>query len=222
MDKADICAEKAMNTLSEGAMYAIILVAKHLKNGAFWGFTTVSDAREHESAIKSDPSIRARLIGKKDCIIEVDPSYIVKNIMLVGSDIFTKEDIDKMQYNMGSATTEFVKFLLNKGIAQEGFGSTIGIYCVNNVSTIAYKGVSYPAFRLNMEKTLQLLSQYGYYIKVKGKFIPAYDALRCGSALWESTQLSPTKTGVFINIKSGFSKARLNELKHAFDARYKK
>ena len=219
--KSEAYAEKALNTLPEGVVYTTVLVAKHLKNGAFWGFTDVRDVQEHAEAIKQDPNITARKIGSKDCIIEINPQYIVQNLMSVGNDIFTKGDMDKMQENMASAVVEFEKFLVNKGINREGFGSTIGIYCINNVTTISYKGVSFPALRLNMEKALHIMSQYGYMVKVGGKFIPAADAVKCGSALWESAKLSPTKTGVFIDIKSGFSSAQLKELKRIMEARYK-
>lgn len=214
-------AKRAIDTLSEGTIYATVLIAKHLKNGAFWGFTDVRDVQEHAEAIKQDPYITARKIGSKDCIIEINPQYIVQNLMSVGDDIFTNGDMDKMQENMASAVIEFEKFLVNKGIQREGFGSTIGIYCINNVTTISYKGVSFPAFRLNMEKALHIMSQYGYMVKVGGKFISASEAMKSGSALWESAKLSPTKTGVFIDIKSGFSSTQLKELKRIMEARYR-
>lgn len=211
--KADAYAAKALQSLPEGVIYTIVLVAKHLKNGVFWGFTTVDDVVKHEEAIRKDPNIVARKISARDCIIEISPNYIVQNLVSVGNDIFSKGDIDKMQSNMASAVVEFEKFLLNKGIQKEGFGSTIGIYCVNNVTTISYRGVSYPAFRLNMEKTLQLLSKYGYYVKVKGKFVPAIEAMRSGALMWDSAKLSPTKTGVFIDIKSSLPASELKKMK---------
>lgn len=221
-DKATALAKKALETMSPGALYAFTVVAKNLKTGVFWGFTDLNSIKEHVSEIKSDQNLKVRKVSEKDCIVEVQPDYVLKNIVTVASDAFSQQDLAKMQKNMGEAVVAFEKFLYNKGIAQEGFGSTIGIYCVNNVTSISYKGMAFPAFRLNMEMTLNLLAECGYLIKVGGQFVPATQAMQAGEALWRSTKFSPTKTGIFINVKSGYTKDQLKEVKKRLDAKYGK
>lgn len=220
-EKANELAKKALESMTPGALYAFQIVARNLKNGVFWGFTDIASVKQHADDIKSDKNIKARKISDRDCIIEVQPDYVMKNIVSVAPDAFSRQDLAKMQDNMGKAVVEFEKFLVNKGISQQGFSSTIGIYCTNNVTMIAHKGVSFPAFRLNMEMTLNILAECGYYVKVNGSFVSASEAMKRGQELWNSTMLSPTKTGVFINIKSGYSAAMLKELKKNLDARYK-
>lgn len=221
-DKATALAKKALETMSPGALYAFTVVAKNLKTGMFWGFTDLNSIKEHISEIKSDSNLKVRKVSEKDCIVEVQPDYVLKNIVTVAPDAFSQQDLAKMQKNMGEAVVSFEKFLCNKGIAQEGFGSTIGIYCVNNVTSISYKGMAFPAFRLNMEMTLNLLAECGYLIKVGGQFVPATQAMQAGEALWRSTKFSPTKTGIFINVKSGYTKDQLKEVKKRLDAKYGK
>lgn len=220
-DKATQLAHKAVEAMSPGALYAFVVVAKNLKTGVFWGFTDLNSVKEHVNEIKSDPNLKVRKVGEKDCIVEVQPDYVLKNIVTVAPDAFSQQDLNKMQKNMGEAYVQFEKFLCNKGIAQEGFGSTIGIYSTNNVTSISYKGIAFPAFRLNMEMALNILAECGYLVKVGGQLVPAQQAMQMGEALWKSTKFSPTKTGIFINIKSGLSSAQLKEVKKCIDARYK-
>lgn len=218
--RADEAAKKAMESMTPGALFAFQLVAKNLKNGVFWGFTTMDNVRQHADDIRSDSNIRARKVGQKDCIVEVIPEYIFNNIVSILPDAFSPEDVRRMQENMGSATVEFEKFLINKGITNPGFGATIGIYSTNNVTSISYKGYAYPAFRLNMDMALNLLAQNGYAVKVGGTFTNAVNALNAQQQLWESTQLSPTKTGVFINIRSTYSAEQLKQRKAEMKKKY--
>lgn len=215
--KAHESARKAAESLSDGALYAICTVAKNIKNGAFWGFTDMKSAKEHVDTIKNDPNIRVKRLGDS-VVVEVSPQYLVQNIRSVDPNIFSKEDMDKMQSNMASAVVEFEKFLLNKGISKPGFGATIGIYSTNNVTNIAVKGVSFPAFRLNIEKTMQLLAKYGYQVKVGGSFMPAAEAMQ-SPKLWDSIKISPTKTGAFINIRSTASPEQLKSMKKQVEGR---
>lgn len=220
-DKATQAAHRAIASMSPGALYAFLVVAKNLKTGVFWGFTDIKSVQEHASDIKGDPNVKVRKVGEKDCIVEIQPDYVINNIVNVAPESFSQQDLAKMQKNMGEAYVQFEKFLCNKGIAQEGFGSTIGIYCTNNVTAIAYKGIAFPAFRLNMEMTMNILAECGYMVKVEGQFVPAQQAMQMGEKLWKSTKFSPTKTGIFINIKSGLSSAQLKELKKQIDKKYK-
>lgn len=219
-NKAEESAKRAVESLSGGTLYAIQCVAPNIRNGAFWGFVSKKEALEHQKSISEDSNLRARLIGNNDVIIEVSPQYLLKNIIAVAPDVFTQKDIDIMNENMASAVVEFEKFLINKGISTAGFGSTVGIYCVNKVTSIAYKGTTYPAFRLSMEKALEIMSRLGYYIKVGGNFVPAMQAIKMGEALWKSAHLSETKTGVFINIKSSYTPDQLKSIKKQMDVKY--
>ena len=221
-NRADEAAEKAVKSMSPGALFAFQLAARNIKDGVFWGFTDMASVKEHAEAIKSDPNITARKVGTKDCIIEVNPQYMLSHLMSIVPDAFSQKDIQHIQENMGSAVIEFQKFLINKGINTPGFGSTIGIYCTNNVTSIAYKGVSYPAFRVNMDMAMDVFAELGYHVKVKGDFIPAAQAMGRGQDLWASTQLSPTKTGVFLNVKSSLKPEQLKALKAEMDKKYGK
>ena len=218
--RADEAAMRAIQSMTPGALFAFQLVARNLKNGVFWGFTTMEEVKKHADDIRQDGNLRARKVGAKDCIIEVVPEYIFNNIVSILPEAFSPNDVQKMQENMGSAVVEFEKFLINKGISNPGFGATIGIYSTNNVTSISYKGYAYPAFRLNMDMALNLLAHNGYQVKVGGVFINAVQAINSQPKLWESTQLSPTKTGVFINVKSTFSPDQLKKCRERMKQKY--
>ena len=219
-DRADEAAKKAIESMTPGALFAFQLAARNIKDGVFWGFTDMASVQKHAEAIKADQNIVARKVGTKDCIIEVNPQYMLSHLLSIAPDAFSKKDIQHIQDNMGSAVVEFQKFLINKGINTPGYGSTIGIYCTNNVTSIAYKGVSYPAFRVNMDMAMNVFARLGYSVKVKGSFIPAAQAMGAGADLWASTQLSPTKTGVFLNIKATYKPEQLKQIKAEMDKRY--
>lgn len=219
--KASAAAKKAAATLSDGQLYAIASTAKNLKNGSFWGFVSKNDVMEHVNAIKSDPNMLIRSISDY-AIVEVQPNYILSSISAVDPEIFDAKAVDKIKRNLASAVIEFEKYLVNKGISNPGHAATIGIYSTNNVSTIAYKGVTYPAFRLNLEDTLKILNQYGYEVKVNGQFIPVSKAVSIAQEVFNSLKLSPTKTGAFINIRSTRSPEQLKQAKKQLNAKYGK
>lgn len=209
--KAHESAKKAVESLSEGVIYAITMVAPHVRKGVFWGFTNVRDAKEHYDSIKADQNVTAYKI-KDSVIVEVNPSYLIQAVSYVDPNMFDNEAIQKMQNNMAEAVVEFQKFLINHGISSPMVESVIGVYSVNDVTTIAVKGKNFPAFRLNIDKALHLLARMGYEVNVGGRYVPAQSAF--GSpAIWESMELAPTKTGVFLKVRSTYSPEQMKTIK---------
>lgn len=215
-DKARASAEKAKK-LPSSVQYAIVQVLPNILNGAFWGFTDVRDIQGHIEELKQDKNITARKLGNA-CLLEVQPSYLLKAVQLIDSSAINQKDMQVMNEAIVTATMEFERFLIRQG--KKGFAGTIGIYCVNDVTTISYRGTSYPAFRLSMDSVLKILANYGYQVQVQGNYITPQQASQSGQALWDSAQLSPTKTGVFINIKSTLAPEQLKQLEANFKAKY--
>jgi hypothetical protein len=60
-----------------------------------------------------------------------------------------------------------------------------------------------------------LLDKYGYQVKV-GSFVSAKQAFGAGDALWSSLTLSPTKTGLFMDIKCTYSADQIKQLEQQF------
>ena len=209
---------KRAKQLSPSVQYAITAVLGNIMNGAFWGFTDMKDIMEHMEAIKAEPRISARKLGNA-CLLEVQPDFLLSAVQAVDPNALTQKDLNDIQTSMAEARISLEKFLLSN--AKKGsFGGAVGIYCLNDVTTITYRGVSYPAFRTNMADTLVLLNQYGYEINVDNRFVPARDAVNYGNKLWESSQLSPTRTGIFVNIRYAntveFAKKKEAEFKQKY------
>ena len=213
-------AAKKAKCLSPSLQYAIVTVLPNIVNGAFWGFTDIKGVHEHLEAIKnSGNNIIARKLAN-DCLIEVQPNYLISAVQSIDSSMIRNEDLNIMLTRRTEAQVSLEKFLIAKGktVGKTGqhFGGTIGIYCINDVTTITHKGVNYPAFRTNMVDTLMLLHKYGYMVQVGKNFVPADQAVNMGEALWGSAMVSPTKTGIFINIKSTKSIEEIKSLEKTF------
>lgn len=192
---------KRAKQMSPGIQYAICVAMPNIVNGCFWGFTNLKEVMKHEDVIKQEKAIIARKLKDNSCLIEVEPDFLLKAIMSIDPNALKQKDISIMQESRLTATMDLRKFLLISGIKKPNFGGTIGIYCINDTTTIRYRGVAYPAFRTNLLTTMKALSDCGYTVQVNGSFITPADACKVGQKFWETVELSPTKTGLFINIK---------------------
>lgn len=220
--KANESAKKAKQ-MSPSVQYAITTALPNISNGAFWGFTDLNGIKNHIDAIKADSNITARKLGNA-CLVEVNPTYLLQAVQIIDPNALTKKDMQEITKSISEAQIAFEKFLISKGKSSKKtgkqFGGTIGIYCTNDVTTITYRGTSYPAFRVSVGTALTLLATYGYSISINGQFVSASQAANAGDALWQSMVLAPTKTGVFIDIKANYTAEQYAQLEQQFKAKY--
>jgi hypothetical protein len=221
-DRARESAKKAKE-MSPSIQYAIVQVLPNIMNGAFWGFTDMKGISQHIDAIKdSNGRIVARQLGNA-CLVEVDPNYLIQAVRVIDPEAIKNKDVETITQKRAEASIAFEKFLISKGKSSkktgQPFAGTIGIYCTNDVTSIIYKNVSYPAFRVEIATALRLLEQYGYKVKVNGQFVTPTQAAQSGQALWSSVVLSPTKTGLFIDVTCTYSSAQIEELEKQYKAR---
>lgn len=209
---------KKAKQLPASVQYAVVQALPNILNGAFWGFTSMQSVKAHYEELLHDKNITPRKLGNTACLLEVNPAYLVKAIQIIDSNALTQEDMNNIKKSMAEAQIDFEKFLIRSG-KKGGFSGTIGIYCTNDTTSIKNKGVSYPAFRLSMGDVLSRLATYGYTIQVGNNFITPQQAMQSGQALWDSVILSPTKTGLFINIKSTLSVEDYKVLESKFKAK---
>lgn len=217
-EKSKESAKKAQQ-LPPSVQYAIVQVMPNILNGAFWGFTDLAGIKEHIDALRQDKNIIPRKLSNA-CLLEVVPQYLLQAMMMIDPNILSQQDLLDIQKKMAEAVVEFEKFLVKRG--KDGFSGVVGIYCINDTPNIRYKNVNYPAFRVNMNIALELLNKYGYAVKVGGKFVSASQAVQMGQALWESTVISPTDTGIMIEIKSTLPQQQMAKLAAEFKAAHSK
>lgn len=203
---------KRAQQLPASLQFAIVTLLKNIPNGAFWGFTSYAEAKKYAEALKQDSNIVARRIGTGDAVlIEINPDYLLKAVSAVDASLLNQTDVQNMQKGIATAGAQLEKFLINK--ADKNYTGLVGIYCTNDTPTITYKGTAYPAFRINIMAALNALANWGYQVRVGDKFMPSQAAAQSGSALFASMQLSPTSTGVFMQIKSTLTPDQLKSLK---------
>lgn len=203
---------KRAQQLPASLQFAIVTLLKNIPNGAFWGFTSYAEAKKYAEALKQDSNITARKLGTGDAVlIEINPDYLLKAVSAVDASLLTQADVQNMQKGIATAGAQMEKFLISK--ADKAYTGLVGIYCTNDTPTITYKGVSYPAFRINIMTALNALANWGYQVKVGDKFVPPQAAAQSGAALFASMQLSPTSTGVFMQVRSTLTPEQLKNIK---------
>lgn len=199
-------AKKAKN-LPASVQFAIVTVLPNIANGAFWGFSTVAEAKKFSEELKKDSNIQLRKIGN-NVLVEVAPNYLMSATASIDPTLVTEREVNIMNEYSAKAVVEFEKFLISKG--KKSFSGLVGIYCTNDTTNISYKGTSYPAFRLPISKVLQICNKFKYMVKVGGQWVSPQAAMSTGQKLFDSLIVSPTKTGVFLEIHST---ASLEEIK---------
>ena len=218
--KANESAKRA-GQMPPSVQYAIIQVMPNILNGAFWGFTTLKEIEGHYDSIKSSGgNVVARKLSNA-CLIEVNPAYLIKAISMIDPEALTQKDLDTMQKMRAESLVSFERFLVRKAKEikdNKKFGGTIGIYCTNDVNTVTYKGTNYPAFRVEIASTLNLLKKWGYLVRVNGNFVKPDQV---GNAIWDSVVLAPTKTGLFIDIQSTLDLETVKQLEKQWKAQNK-
>lgn len=208
---AEECAKRAQN-LPESVQFAIINVLPNIPNGAFWGFTDTNECMKFAESLKGDQNIILRkLKGGKSALVEVNPDYLIKATRMVSASLISDNDIALMRDGIAKGAAAFEKFLMSKG--DRGFKATVGIYCINDSSSITYKKVAYPAFRVDVRTALNLMQKWGYYISVDGKMVQPSQAMSMQSKLFASMTLSPTTTGVFVDIACSYTAEQIKQLK---------
>lgn len=198
--------------LPESTQFALINVLPNIPNGAFWGFTQVSEVAKYASALRQDKNIMLRkLNGGESAIIEVNPDYLVQATKAVADNLITAKDIANMREGIALGAASLEKFLISN--SDSGFKATIGIYCINDSSAITYKGTAYKAFRVDFRTAMDLFQKWGYQVAINRQYVTPSVAMKNSVVAFNSMKLSPTLTGVFVNVAATYSKEQIKQLK---------
>lgn len=203
---------KRAQQLPASLQFAIVTLAGNIMNGAFWGFTSYEEAKKYSEVLKADSNIIVRRIGKDDAVlVEVNPDYLLKAVAVSAPNLLDASDVKEMKEGIATAIAQMEKFLMSK--ADKNYKGYIGVYCINDTPTITYKGTAYPAFRINIQGALKALANWGYYVNVNNTFVTPQQASQSAGALFSSMNMSPTATGIFLQVQSTLNTEQLNALK---------
>ena len=217
--KADLAQKKA-HILNNSVRFAIAEILPNTLNGCFWGFTDVETLKAHKKAIEDEDRLIARKIAGDAVLLEVEPKLLIESVQQIDKNAFTVEDANNIKDAQAGAKYEFERFLIIKGKKEETYNGTIGIYCINKVTSITLGKTQHRAFRLNMKQVLDMLSRYNYLINIKGTYMEPSEAVEHEKDLWESVKLSPSKTGLFINIKYNGTREEMLSFEKQFRLKY--
>ena len=216
-------ASKNLNKFDEGTQFAVMKVLPNVLNGAFWGFCPENEMQRHLKSLSANSSIKVNAI-QKGYLVEIEPAYCIRVLQAVDPATVTQKDIDVMRNAVAEAQISFEKFLINKGKkpdpnTNQPYCDHIGVYCVNDVTTICHKGTNYAAFRLDANNFCALLSKYKYLINNNGKWSDPYQLLQSGE-IYKLMVISPTKTGAFIQIRTTVPYDQMKIAEKNFKATY--
>lgn len=190
---------KRAQGLPESTQFAIMKTLSNIVNGACWGFANIDEVKEYYEDLCKDNNVIARKV-KGGCLVEVSPEYLISAVRAVDSSLINAHDIEEMKKGMADGYATLEKFLADKVKKEPRYRGVIGIYCINNTPAIRHNGTQYPAFRVNLANTLRLLNEYGFKLKIDGKVITPAQASSNLTAVYGGLVLSPTQTGVFLEI----------------------
>lgn len=197
-ERAKAQGEKA-SKLDAATQFAMVTAMPNIINGAFWGFCQPAEAMKYKDSLKANKNIHVKKING-GCLVEVQPDFLLGNMNAVDPTLVNQKDIANIKNGIAQAVSEMDKFLERKKKDAKFRASLVGIYCVNDSTAISYKGVRYPAFRVELSTALKLLAKHGYKIKVNGSYVPVASVMGDVKQLCSNMMLSPTNTGVFIDI----------------------
>ena len=197
-ERARAQGEKA-SKLDAATQFAMVTAMPNIINGAFWGFCQPAEAIKYKDSLRMNKNIHVKKING-GCLVEVQPDYLLSNMSAIDPTLVTQTDIANIKIGIAQAVSEMDKFLERKAKDGKFRNSLLGIYCVNDSTSITFKGVRYPAFRVDLGTALKLLAKHNYKVKINNNYVPAMSAMNDIKMMCSNMLLSPTNTGVFIDI----------------------
>ena len=201
--------------------YAVSVVLPNFAKGCYWGFTTMEEALQYVESLKNNPNVTARKIGDR-CLVEVKPDYLYNQLAELGENVIKQADVQYLKRSSAEARVDLERFLI-KCIRQGNFCNKIAIYCTNNTPVIHYRDMNFPAFKLSMTDAFPILAEYGFQLRVNGVYVNINEFVNQPNAIQamcNSMFVSPTNTGIFIDIKATDSPNKVDYYEQIFNKKY--
>lgn len=200
---------QALQQLPVEVQFSIVHCMQNVAYGANWGLCRVEDIKKVLPEIKQNNNLFALPVRGKGVVLQISDSYLETMVNTALNGIITQEDIIVMRQKQVRAVEDLKKYFDKLEKKKTTGVQRIGIFCTNLTPNIRYNDVDYPAFRVDLTMLLQALVQYGYGVVLTdgqnkslvrpeqvGSYIQSNPEL-----LSKSLVMSPTSTGVFIQIK---------------------
>ena len=212
--------EQALEEVTNSPVLQRILsmTVANILDGVSWVYSDAGSINTRVEEIKkANNYIVARRFGTS-CLLDIDPTYLVLGTIKMAPGILTQEDVDDLiNENIGELVC-FEKFLIDMGKQEEPFCNKVGIYKVGRSRVVLDGLIQYPAYRLAIEQVLKACRRFGYLVRVGDEYIDAREAFGNTGKLFKSLKLSPSKTCLFLDIKSTFSYDKICELEKRWEA----
>lgn len=200
---------QALQQLPPEVQFAIVHCMANVAYGANWGLCRTEEVMNVLDEIKANNNLFALPVRGKGVVLQISDGYLETMVSSALNGIITQQDIMNMRKKQEKAIEDLKRYFDRLEKKKERGVQRIGIFCTNLTPNIRYNDVDYPAFRVNLTMLLQALAQYGYgVVLTNGKEKALVGAPQVSSYLSSQPELiskslvmSPTSTGVFIQIK---------------------
>lgn len=189
---------KRLEMQPEGIQIVVTHLLQNARNAGNWGFLR-----------DSEPSTKYILeaLRKMDyiTIYEIKDGYIFrlpleKLFSILGEvvpEIYSNKE-KEMALDFREKSLGKFKTFLSSGVRK----AKIGIYGLNDSSTISIKGKFYKSFNFELQMALLLMQEYGYDLKIEGRILPVEFALLENRfpLVLKKLELAPSKHGLMLDI----------------------
>ena len=209
---------KYTQEFSPSLKYAMLKIFPNMLNGVFWAFAHEDDIADHLDAIKDEPNMDVYKLANDGYVIEADRNFLIMALQTIDETLIDDEDIELIKDAEAEALTyceEKLKKMVYEVVKKDGVivpkfrGDYVAFNCLNETPSISHNDKNYVAFRVGFIEFLTMLQKYNYRIVVgskdKRQEITPRQAIQNMDKVLRNAILSPTNTGIFLYIKSGYS-----------------
>ena len=197
--------------------YGVSVTGRKLINGVYWSIIRRENSLDYIKYIHQHEKMQVRFLNEYS-LVEVEPRFIFETMSAVQDESI--DDLwDSIEKTLTLKQAEFEKFLVVKGMLEEGYCGKIAILHTRGGNVI-YKDIQIPAFNLSLESVMTLMSLYGYVFKVGDEYISPTEASEDEETmrrLWNSLIVISVRAAVLVEIKATLSSEEYrcikNELK---------
>lgn len=190
---------EALSKYPEEVTLGVGLVIVNFINGCSWAFVPDSNKEypRYLESIQKNPQMSSTKI-KNGYLYNINMDYLIQILRRTAGGYVTVRDLELATEHRNQALMSLEKFM------KSGKSGMIGIYCLNDSTSITIDGIRYPAFSVTLNDLLAMCVRNGYSVKLGGKNRTPNEVSAHAREVLSRLMMSPSGNALMI----GISKSR--------------